>query len=102
MYIRSACREPQRLKPGRVDCLSTAPLKPMPPKPALHIYETSPRCFRPDAGDAMKVVVTGGAGYIGATTVQALLDSGHEVVVYDNLSKGYLEAVPRDARMVRG
>src|SRR5436305_9109726 len=54
------------------------------------------------AGDAMKVVVTGGAGYIGATTVQALLDSGHEVVVYDNLSKGYSEAVPQDARLVRG
>jgi len=42
----------------------------------------------------MRVVVTGGAGYIGATTVRALLDSGHEVVVYDNLSKGYAEAVP--------
>src|SRR5205807_7158482 len=74
----------------------------MPPKPALHIYETSPRCFVPEAGDAMKVVVTGGAGYIGATTVQALLESGHEVVVYDNLTKGHSQAVPLRARLVRG
>src|SRR5947209_6820944 len=74
----------------------------MPPKPALHIYETSPRCFRPDAGDAMKVVVTGGAGYIGASTVQSLLDSGHEVVVYDNLTKGHAEAVPAGIELIQG
>src|SRR5438874_12911203 len=53
-------------------------------------------------GETMRVVVTGGAGYIGATTVRALLDSGHKVVVYDNLSKGYAEALPAEAKLVRG
>ena len=50
----------------------------------------------------MRVVVTGGAGYIGATTVHALLERGHDVLVYDNLSKGYAEAVPSEAKLVRG
>ena len=49
----------------------------------------------------MKVIVTGGAGYIGATTVQSLLDSGHDVVVYDNLSKGHPEALPADVRLIQ-
>ena len=34
----------------------------------------------------MKVFVTGGAGYIGSVTTEQLLDAGHEVVVFDNLS----------------
>ncbi len=42
----------------------------------------------------MKILVTGGAGYIGATTVRLLIAAGHEVVVYDNLSKGHGEAIP--------
>jgi UDP-glucose 4-epimerase len=50
----------------------------------------------------MKVLVTGGAGYIGATTVQGLLEAGHEVVVYDNLSNGYAEAVPKSVKLVQG
>ena len=50
----------------------------------------------------MKVLVTGGAGYIGATAVQSLLDSGHAVVVYDNLAKGHAEAVPAGVKLIKG
>lgn len=39
----------------------------------------------------MKICVTGGAGYIGSHTCKALAKSGHEVVVYDNLSTGHRE-----------
>jgi UDP-glucose 4-epimerase len=41
----------------------------------------------------MRVLVTGGAGYIGSHVVLALLEAGHEPVVFDNLSKGHREAV---------
>ncbi len=50
----------------------------------------------------MRVLVTGGAGYIGATTVRSLLADGHEVVVYDNLSKGHREAVPAGVPLIDG
>jgi UDP-glucose 4-epimerase len=50
----------------------------------------------------MKVIVTGGAGYIGATAVHSLLESGHEVVVYDNLSKGHARAVPESVQVIQG
>ncbi len=42
----------------------------------------------------MRVLVTGGAGYIGGFTVHTLLAAGHAVVVYDNLSAGHRPAVP--------
>ena len=42
----------------------------------------------------MRVLVTGGAGYIGSHTVKLLGEAGHEVVVYDNLVRGHREAVP--------
>lgn len=42
----------------------------------------------------MKVLVTGGAGYIGSIAVERLLEAGHDVVVIDNLSMGHRAAVP--------
>ena len=49
-----------------------------------------------------KVLVTGGAGYIGSHTVLALCEAGYDVVVYDNLSSGHAEAVLPPARLVTG
>jgi UDP-glucose 4-epimerase len=48
----------------------------------------------------MKLLVTGGAGYIGSIVAQQLLDGGHEVVVLDDLSRGHRAAVPPNARLV--
>jgi UDP-glucose 4-epimerase len=45
---------------------------------------------------AKRILVTGGAGYIGSHTVQLLLEQGYEVAVVDNLSKGYRHNVPGD------
>jgi UDP-glucose 4-epimerase len=50
----------------------------------------------------MKLLVTGGAGYIGSTVAAELLRAGHAVVVYDNLSKGHREVVPAGAQFVTG
>lgn len=49
-----------------------------------------------------KVLVTGGAGYIGSHTVLALCQAGYDVLVYDNLSTGYAEAVLPPAKLVIG
>ena len=43
------------------------------------------------------ILVTGGAGYIGSVTAAALVRQGREVCVYDNLSRGYRDAVPEGA-----
>ncbi len=46
----------------------------------------------------MKVLVTGGAGFIGSHVAEAYLEEGHEVIVVDNLSTGKAENIPEGAR----
>ena len=48
----------------------------------------------------MRILVTGGAGYIGSHVVRALLAAGHEALVLDDLSEGHVQAIPRDVRLV--
>jgi UDP-glucose 4-epimerase len=48
----------------------------------------------------MKLLVTGGAGYIGSIVAQQLLAADHEVVVLDDLSRGHRNAVPEGARLI--
>lgn len=50
----------------------------------------------------MRVLVTGGAGYIGSVVTEELINDGHTVVVYDNLSKGHASAVVAGAELVTG
>src|SRR6185437_9593379 len=50
----------------------------------------------------MKLLVTGGAGYIGSVVTSLLVDAGHNVTVLDDLSTGHAEAVPAGATFVRG
>ena len=50
----------------------------------------------------MKLLVVGGAGYVGSTSVERFVERGHEVVVYDNLSSGHRAAVPDGADLIVG
>lgn len=50
----------------------------------------------------MNILVTGGAGYIGSATAEALLRAGHAVTVYDSLVTGHRAAVPKEATFVEG
>jgi UDP-glucose 4-epimerase len=49
----------------------------------------------------MNIFVTGGAGYIGSATAQALLEAGYSVTVYDSLVTGYRAAIPEGARFIQ-
>src|SRR3712207_1600698 len=49
----------------------------------------------------MRVLVAGGAGYIGSVVTAALLADGHEVTVLDDLSTGHADAVPEGARLAQ-
>lgn len=50
----------------------------------------------------MKIFVTGGAGYIGSVTSELLLNSGHEVTIFDNLERGHRAAIDKRARFIEG
>jgi UDP-glucose 4-epimerase len=50
----------------------------------------------------VRILVVGGAGFVGSTTVETLIASGHDVIAYDDLSTGHATAVVEGARLVRG
>jgi len=50
----------------------------------------------------VNVLVVGGAGYIGSVVAASLIDAGHSVTVFDNMSRGHVEAVPASARLITG
>ncbi len=50
----------------------------------------------------MRILVVGGAGYVGSTTVERLIEGGHGVTVYDDLSTGHRASVVDDAAFVEG
>jgi len=49
-----------------------------------------------------RILVTGGAGYVGSHLAAHLLETGHEVDVFDNLQTGHRAAVPADVRLIEG
>jgi len=52
-------------------------------------------------GSILKIVVTGGAGFIGTNLVRRLLEGGHKVVALDNLSGGSIVGLPSEAELVQ-
>jgi UDP-glucose 4-epimerase len=50
----------------------------------------------------LRILVTGGAGYIGGTVAQLLIDHGHQIVIYDNLSHGHRSMLPAGAEFIEG
>ena len=57
---------------------------------------------RATGGEPVRILVTGGAGYIGSVTAESLQAAGHGVWILDNLSRGHRSAVPRGAPLIHG
>lgn len=54
------------------------------------------------AENAVKLLVTGGAGYVGSVCAARLIEAGHDVAVLDDLSTGHADAIPEGARFIQG
>ena len=50
----------------------------------------------------MKLLVTGGAGYVGSVCATVLLEQGHDITIVDNFSTGNRDAVPANATLIEG
>jgi len=50
--------------------------------------------------DTMKILVTGGAGYVGSACLRYMVQHGEDPIAYDNLSQGHREAIPEDRLIV--
>lgn len=50
----------------------------------------------------MKILVTGGAGYIGSVVAFELIKLGHQVIIFDDLSTGHIASIPTDAKFILG
>jgi UDP-glucose 4-epimerase len=50
----------------------------------------------------VRILVTGGAGYIGSVVARELIQAGHQVIVYDNLRRGHRQALPAEAELCVG
>jgi UDP-glucose 4-epimerase len=77
----------------------------LPATPSLHIPRRKRGMRRAETiqvGNAMTILVTGGAGYIGSHTVRALVDAGESVVVVDNLSTGFSQFLPEGVPLFIG
>ena len=55
-----------------------------------------------DIGVKKRILVTGGAGFIGSNTHKLLCDLGYEVIVFDNLSTGYRKFIDKRAIFIKG
>lgn len=50
----------------------------------------------------MRILVTGGAGYIGSTAAQLLIEQGYDITIFDDCSTGHADSVPEGVKFVRG
>ena len=62
--------------------------------PDVRLSRAENRHFQLGKDGRMRILVTGGAGYVGSHCLRRLLDAGHSAIVYDNLSRGHKQAVP--------